>query len=286
MSGVNAVQSTSQQPSGSNGNQDYYVRAGDTLSGIAASRGISLARLEAANPQILHPDLIRPGQHLNIPAAGGNDNAPATYRVERGDTLSGIAARHGLDYHAVARDNGIADPDLIRVGQVLHLDSKAPAKSGPTATAPPGGATTPVGAASATTQGRIDQAVAYFQGQGWTRNQAIGIVANLDAESGMEAGIRQHGGGPGYGLAQWEGPRQAAFAAWAGHDIHGSSFSEQLRFVQHELSTSEAGAGRALSRATSAGDAASIVTRLYERPADTVGEAARRADRAEAIAGR
>ena len=92
------------------------------------------------------------------------------------------------------------------------------------------------------------------------------------------------GGGPGYGLAQWEGPRQRDFAAWAGHDIRGSSFAEQLRFVQYELTHSEAAAGRALRGATDARSAAEIVTRLYERPADTAGEAARRGDRAAAMA--
>lgn len=144
------------------------------------------------------------------------------------------------------------------------------------------------GAAAPTGQGthqqRIDQAIGFFEGQGWSRAQAIGIVANLDAESGMEANIRQIGGGPGYGLAQWEGPRQADFREWAGKDIRQSTFAEQLRFIQHELTGSERGAGNALRGATEAGEAASIVTRLYERPADSAGEAVRRAARAREIA--
>ena len=151
-------------------------------------------------------------------------------------------------------------------------------------TAAANGTTGPSGAApTGTHQQRIDQAMQYFQGQGWSTAQAAGIVANLDAESGMEAGIRQHGGGPGYGLAQWEGPRQRDFARWAGHDIHGSSFAEQLRFVQYELTTSEDGAGRALRATNDAREAGSIVTRLYERPADTAGEAVRRGERAVGI---
>jgi hypothetical protein len=99
----------------------------------------------------------------------------------------------------------------------------------------------------------------------------------------MDAGIRQHGGGPGYGLAQWEGPRQADFAAWAGHDIRSSTFEEQLRFIQHELTTSERSAGNRLRQASNAGDAAAIVCRYYERPADIVGDSAHRARLANTI---
>lgn len=130
---------------------------------------------------------------------------------------------------------------------------------------------------------RIDQAIAYFEGQGWTRAQAVGIVANLDAESGMDPNINQIGGGPGYGLAQWEGPRQADFREWAGKDIRQSTFGEQLEFIQWELSNTEAGAARALRGADDPGEAAAIVTTRYERPADSAGEAVRRAERARDI---
>ena len=149
------------------------------------------------------------------------------------------------------------------------------------------GATTGAGGPAPTGEGsreaRIDQAMAYFQAQGWSEAQAAGIVANLDAESGMNANIRQIGGGPGYGLAQWEGPRQASFREWAGKDIRNSTFAEQLEFIQWELTNTEAGAGRALRGADDPREAASIVTRLYERPADSAGEAVRRGERAVGI---
>jgi hypothetical protein len=133
---------------------------------------------------------------------------------------------------------------------------------------------------------RVRQAVGYFEGQGWTHAQAVGIVANLDAESGLDAHRNQNGGGPGYGVGQWEAPRQHDFQAWAGHDIQHSTYEEQLRFVQHELTNgSQSGAGRALHRETTAGGSAASVTRHYERPRDTEGEAVRRADRARQIEG-
>ncbi len=39
---------------------------------------------------------------------------------------------------------------------------------------------------------------------GLTQTAAIGIVANLKAESNLDPTVKQGGGGPGRGLAQWE----------------------------------------------------------------------------------
>jgi murein DD-endopeptidase MepM/ murein hydrolase activator NlpD len=45
------------------------VKPGDTMSALAKKAGVSLADFIAANPQITNPNLIRPGQVLNIPVA-------------------------------------------------------------------------------------------------------------------------------------------------------------------------------------------------------------------------
>lgn len=98
-------------------NDGYTVRHGDTLSGIAAKNGISLAALRAANPQIRNPNLIFPGQTIALPQSGA-----ASYTVQAGDTLSGIAARFELDWHDLALDNGLANPGMILPGQTLRLN--------------------------------------------------------------------------------------------------------------------------------------------------------------------
>lgn len=46
---------------------------------------------------------------------------PAMHRVKAGDTLYGIAFRHRLDWRSLAAWNGIAEPFLIRPGQLLRL---------------------------------------------------------------------------------------------------------------------------------------------------------------------
>jgi LysM repeat protein len=46
---------------------------------------------------------------------------PTSYKVKRGDTLSGIAAEFGTTVKKLASLNGIEDPSKLRVGQVLEL---------------------------------------------------------------------------------------------------------------------------------------------------------------------
>jgi LysM repeat protein len=199
-------------------------------------------------------------QAFTSTAGGGNE-----YTVQHGDTLSQIAAQHGVSVHdLLAANPQIRNPDVIYPGQHLTISGGGQA-SGSHAAAAQG----PQAASTATPgsqQARINEAMGYFESQGWTHAQAAGIVGNLQAESGVDPNRGQDGGGPGYGLAQWEGPRQAAFKAWAGHDIHQSTFQEQLQFIQHELTTTESGAGNALKGATTATQAATIVCNKYERP--------------------
>ena len=45
----------------------YKVKKGDTLSKIAKAHKVTLKKLIAANPQIKNPDLIHPGDLINIP---------------------------------------------------------------------------------------------------------------------------------------------------------------------------------------------------------------------------
>lgn len=53
--------------------------------------------------------------------------AAGTYTVQPGDTLSGLAAKYNTTVSALAALNGIINPNLIRVGQVLRLPGEAAA---------------------------------------------------------------------------------------------------------------------------------------------------------------
>lgn len=60
------------------------------------------------------------------------------YVVQRGDTLYSIAFRFGWDWKALAAHNGLRDPYLIRVGQVIRFDNR-PTPAQPIASAPSAG---------------------------------------------------------------------------------------------------------------------------------------------------
>ena len=51
--------------------------------------------------------------------------ATSTYTVRSGDTLSSIASKFGTSYQALASLNGISNPNLIYVGQVLRVNGSA-----------------------------------------------------------------------------------------------------------------------------------------------------------------
>ena len=51
----------------------------------------------------------------------GGTPTSITYIVKRGDTLSGIAKKYGTTWQRLARLNGLARPNLIRVGQKIRI---------------------------------------------------------------------------------------------------------------------------------------------------------------------
>ena len=118
----------------------YRIRPGDSLSSIAARHGVGAAALAAAN-HITNPNMIVAGRLLVVPGGGtasvsGGTPAGGSYRVRPGDTLGGIAARHGTSVRALAALNGIHDPGVIVVGRMLRVPAggpvSSPAFTGPT----------------------------------------------------------------------------------------------------------------------------------------------------------
>ena len=143
---------------------NYTVVRGDTLGAIARRNGTTFQQIASLN-NLPDPNLIYVGQVLRIPGAGGGDTSGGdtsggdtsggdtsggdtsgggtasggSYTVVRGDTLAAIARRFGVSTTAIATQNGITNPNLIYVGQVLQI---------------PAGGTVPVsGGGSSTTGG-------------------------------------------------------------------------------------------------------------------------------------
>jgi membrane-bound lytic murein transglycosylase D len=118
---------------------EHRVARGETLSQIAAQYGVSVNAIVQANG-LRSAHTIHPGQVLHLPngaiatpdaavavaSAAPAPAAPATtadghYVVRRGDSLSRIAARFGIDARELAQRNGITDARLLQIGQRLEL---------------------------------------------------------------------------------------------------------------------------------------------------------------------
>jgi spore coat assembly protein SafA len=111
---------------------DYTVRSGDTLSGIAQRNGVSFSSLIAANPQISNPNLIYVGQTVHLPGGSQGGNPVSNHTVQRGETLSGIAAQNGVSLAALIGANPqISNPNLIYPGQVIHIPGGSGSGNGP-----------------------------------------------------------------------------------------------------------------------------------------------------------
>jgi membrane-bound lytic murein transglycosylase D len=115
----------------------YVVQRGDTLFGIARNRGLTVAQINAANPQL--DGAIQPGQTLRLPAGTEPDTlseepspvhkvafkpraakaaTPQHYKVRRGDTLHAIADRYDVSLAELKSWNpGLRKVSAIRPGQ-------------------------------------------------------------------------------------------------------------------------------------------------------------------------
>ncbi len=106
-------------------NKTVSVQKGDTLYKLARRHDVSVDELKSANS--LTTTRLSIGQELLIP--GTVASAPAayagSYKVQRGDTLEGIAKKYGIPQSELQSANNISRPNRIRLGQELKIPGNA-----------------------------------------------------------------------------------------------------------------------------------------------------------------
>lgn len=106
----------------------HTVRKGDTLSVIASRYGTSTTNIRSLNG--LSGSRIYVGQKLKVrgvakASTSSRTVATSSYTIKRGDTLIGIANRHGTTLTKLQNLNGIRNASSIKVGQRLKVPGRA-----------------------------------------------------------------------------------------------------------------------------------------------------------------
>ncbi|MBJ3816226.1 murein transglycosylase D [Shimwellia pseudoproteus] len=117
--GIAAVQPSQQLAA--NTSSTYKVRAGDSLSTIAARLNVSSRDLQQWNN--LRNGKLKAGQTLRVMGSASGtalaSNSGVTYKVRRGDSLASIARKHGVGVKDLMRWN--SDADDLKPGDQLTL---------------------------------------------------------------------------------------------------------------------------------------------------------------------
>jgi hypothetical protein len=126
--------------------------------------------------------------------------------------------------------------------------------------------------------------MAYFQSQGWTKNQSAAIVGNAKWESGLKPGAENRAAGIHKGLFQWSKSRRDQILAATGTDVWSASADDQAKAAQWELTHTEKKAADSLKRIDDAHAGAIDFNRNFERSEDPPEKEMQRGLLASAIA--
>jgi type IV pilus assembly protein PilF len=123
------VTSSSEQPSvGHNKLIQHEVQQDESLYGIAQRYSVTISDLISWNSLRDNQPVVK-GQVLWIgqpaPQTEPHTEVPERYRVEYGDTLSGISIRYRVKLTSLLQWNNLTEQSPIRAGQFIYLKDPA-----------------------------------------------------------------------------------------------------------------------------------------------------------------
>jgi LysM repeat protein len=102
----------------------WIVHPGDTFTQIATKTGLTVAQLEAFNPQA-DPSALIPGQRLSLwrhpPVPGPKPPGPLFWTVRPGESFGSIAAKTGVDISRLEQLNPQLKPATLQPGDRVRL---------------------------------------------------------------------------------------------------------------------------------------------------------------------
>lgn len=116
------------------GGRTYKAKQGDTLYGVASKHGVSVPALAELN-RISPRQNLHQGQVLSLPEKNDLPDEDPSHIVGPGETLHGIAARHGISPATLRRANAMGEDSYLMVGELLLLrpSTARPRRSAPEA---------------------------------------------------------------------------------------------------------------------------------------------------------
>lgn len=121
----------------------------------------------------------------------------------------------------------------------------------------------PTGAAASNRQ----ESYNFWRSQGYTAEQAAGMVGNEQGESNFNEGARGDSG-QAHGIFQWHPARRKQIQDATGIDVSTASHMDQLKAAMWELNNTYSNANEKIKASTTPGAAAEAATRYYELPAN------------------
>ena len=108
---------------------NYTVKSGETLSGIANSIGLTSAQVAAVNSNFDAQARLQAGQVIKVPVskvevARQLNDQPVSYKVQSGDSLTGLAKRYNISISELASANDLTSTSNLILGRTITIPAK------------------------------------------------------------------------------------------------------------------------------------------------------------------